>query len=100
MVPLLKHTYKYDLATDIASVNNKVSVGLFCFQSDLFLNNQQVDLSRGGGGATCHPVIQRAVNLTFFQKLKKKSIFFSFSAPCKFKEISSGLILAKRPKES
>ena len=38
MVSLLRHTYKYDLAADIASVNNKVSVDLFCCLFDLFLD--------------------------------------------------------------
>lgn len=39
VVSLLRHTSKYDLATDIASVNNKVSVDLFCCLSNLFVVN-------------------------------------------------------------
>jgi len=39
VVSLLRHTSKYDLATDIASVNNKVSVDLFWCLYSLFVVN-------------------------------------------------------------
>lgn len=45
VVSLLRHTSKYDLATDIASVNNKVSVDLFYCLSVVNLIHKWFNLS-------------------------------------------------------
>ena len=66
VVPLPRHTSKYDLATDIASVN-KVSVDLFCCMSSLFVVNLIHNLfigplifcTRDNGFGKCLPLSMR-----------------------------------------
>lgn len=79
VVSLLSHTSKYDLATDIASVNNKVSVDLFCCMSSLFVVNMIHNLfisdfpliccTRNNGYVKCLSLIHISVisAQTFFQ---------------------------------